>query len=112
MAQRLQREAVGKEAGGREGEGKQDWGTETEAPPSSRRQPIDVDVESKTVKTVVGDLPLSPMMDPSFYEAKYRFTQKKRRDAPRALKSQWRKQLERNIYGLLSPRPSSLMHQG
>jgi hypothetical protein len=112
MAQRLQREAVGKEAGEKEEERKKDWGTETEAPPLSRRQPADVDVESKTVKTVVADLPLSPMMDPSFYEAKYRFTQKKRRDAPKALKSQWRKQLERNIYGLLFSRPSSVMHQG
>ncbi|KAI1852816.1 hypothetical protein JX266_002357 [Neoarthrinium moseri] len=39
--------------------------------------PFHVDHESKTIKTAVGDLPLSPVMDPTFWEARDRFKKMK-----------------------------------
>ncbi|KAK9796496.1 hypothetical protein SCARD494_04198 [Seiridium cardinale] len=36
-----------------------------------------IDRDGKAVKTAVGDLPLSPVMDPAFWEARDRFTKRK-----------------------------------
>jgi hypothetical protein len=40
---------------------------------------LKIDKDAKTVETAVGDLPLSPVMDPMFWEARERFKQKKPR---------------------------------
>jgi hypothetical protein len=61
-----------------------------------------VDPESKTVKTVVGELPLSPLMDPAFHEARDRFTRRKEPEAPNMEKDKFRRLLERNPYGMFS----------
>ncbi|KAI0144694.1 hypothetical protein BJ166DRAFT_76210 [Pestalotiopsis sp. NC0098] len=46
--------------------------TKEQAPES-----FQIDQDGKTVKTAVGDLPLSPVMDPGFWEARGRYKQKK-----------------------------------
>ncbi|KAK0652926.1 hypothetical protein B0T16DRAFT_320573 [Cercophora newfieldiana] len=72
--------------------------TSTDASPTSRRLPIEVDSENKTVKTAIGELPLSPLMDPEFHEQRSRFTKRKQPEKPYLQKSKFRKQLERNPY--------------
>jgi hypothetical protein len=61
---------------------------------------VTINRERKTVTTVVGDLPISPLMDPSFHQARGRFTK------PKAPPSQykptkWQRHLARNPYGNL-----------
>jgi len=63
------------------------------------RLPIEVNSESKTVTTVVGELPLSPIMDPAVHEARYRFTRRKKPEAPLLKKTKFRRLLARNPYG-------------
>ncbi|KAK4203079.1 hypothetical protein QBC40DRAFT_167800 [Triangularia verruculosa] len=58
---------------------------------------LNIDPESKTVTTTVGTLPLSPLMDPSFHEARDRFTKAKPRHALHK-KDKFRRQIERNPY--------------
>lgn len=63
--------------------------------------PFEVDLETKTVNTVVGPLPLSPLMDPSFYEARQKFTKPKAAESSTSDKTKFRRLLERNPYGRL-----------
>ena len=59
---------------------------------------VPVDSENKTVKTAVGDLPISPLMDPAFHQARRKFTEPK----PRATEhkpTKFQRQLARNPYG-------------
>ncbi|KAK0735419.1 hypothetical protein B0T21DRAFT_186211 [Apiosordaria backusii] len=58
---------------------------------------LNIDHDSKTVTTAVGTLPLSPLMDPSFHEARDRFSKTKPKQAQRP-KDKFRRQLERNPY--------------
>ncbi|KAK4669541.1 uncharacterized protein QC763_203910 [Podospora pseudopauciseta] len=58
---------------------------------------LNIDPENKTVTTVVGNLPLSPIMDPEFHEARNNFTKPKPKHAARP-KDKFRRQLERNPY--------------
>ncbi len=73
-----------------------------ETPPTT----VEVDPENKTVKTAVGDLPISPLMDPAFHQARRKFTEPK----PRATEhkpTKFQRQLARNPYGSSSyPRGS------
>lgn len=63
--------------------------------------PFEVDLVTKTVNTVVGPLPLSPLMDPSFHEARQRFTKPKDPESSTSEKTKFRRLLERNPYGRL-----------
>ncbi|KAI0124081.1 hypothetical protein BJ170DRAFT_598406 [Xylariales sp. AK1849] len=53
--------------------------TTTTGPTRSRKPEngFEIDQDAKTVDTAVGELPLSPVMDPTFWEAKERFKKKK-----------------------------------
>lgn len=64
---------------------------------------LQVDPSDKTVKTAIGKLPVSPLMDPAFLEARRRYKMPKRVDSPTAKKSKVRRALDRNPYGK-SPR--------
>jgi len=59
---------------------------------------IPIDTEKKTVRTPIGELPLSPMMDPSFHEAKQRFKKPKPRISPYK-PTKFQRHLVRNPYG-------------
>ncbi|RYP72976.1 hypothetical protein DL770_007856 [Monosporascus sp. CRB-9-2] len=41
--------------------------------PKNEEEPFNVDPVNKKIETAVGDLPLSPVMDPSFWEARQRY---------------------------------------
>lgn len=59
---------------------------------------VQIDPEDKTLKTPFGQLPLSPLMDPTFHGARQRFTKPK----PRHIKhksTKWQRHLARNPYG-------------
>ncbi|TDZ33364.1 hypothetical protein C8035_v010896 [Colletotrichum spinosum] len=67
-------------------------------------KPIRVDRKRKTVSTSVGDLPISPIMDPDFKEARRRYNQPKpkpqKTTAPNSgVKERLRKKLLQNPYG-------------
>lgn len=51
--------------------------TSTEA--NTGGESFKIDKDAKTVETAIGELPLSPVMDPTFWEARERFKQKKPR---------------------------------
>ncbi|KAF3011695.1 hypothetical protein E8E14_008091 [Neopestalotiopsis sp. 37M] len=55
-----------------------------------------IDPDGKTVKTAVGVLPLSPVMDPTFWEARDRFKQKKPK--PGKLKSRFEREFQKNPF--------------
>ncbi len=59
---------------------------------------VQVDPENKTVKTVVGDLPISPLMDPAFHQARRRFTEPKPRITEHK-PTKFQRKLARNPYG-------------
>jgi hypothetical protein len=59
--------------------------------------------ENKAVKTVVGDLPISPLMDPAFHQARRKFTKPKPRTTQHK-PTKLQRQLARNPFGTL---PSS-----
>ncbi|KAK1835929.1 hypothetical protein QBC39DRAFT_339962 [Podospora conica] len=67
--------------------------------------PFEVDLATKTVNTVVGSLPLSPMMDPSFYKARQRFIDPKDKESSTVQKTKFRRLLERNPYALALATP-------
>jgi hypothetical protein len=59
---------------------------------------IQIDPENKTVNTAAGELPVSPLMDPSFHEARQKSTKAKpRRTEYKPTKFQ--RHLARNPYG-------------
>lgn len=72
-----------------------------DGPPPNDEAHFEVDLETKTVNTVVGPLPLSPLMDPSFYEARQKFTKPKAAESSTTEKTKFRRLLERNPYGRL-----------
>ena len=71
---------------------------------------IPIDTETKTVRTIAGELPLSPMMDPSFHEAKQRFRKPKPRISPYK-PTKFQRHLIRNPYGT-STHPISMCFLG
>ncbi|KAK3308275.1 uncharacterized protein B0T15DRAFT_524031 [Chaetomium strumarium] len=58
---------------------------------------IPIDFESKTVSTAVGQLPISPLMDPSFHEARQRFTKPKPKHSEHK-PTKFQRHLARNPY--------------
>ncbi|KAK5660163.1 hypothetical protein OQA88_13632 [Cercophora sp. LCS_1] len=61
-------------------------------------QPVNVDLESKTVSTVLGELPLSPLMDPAHYEARRKWRERKQPESKPKDKNKFRKSFARNAY--------------
>jgi hypothetical protein len=57
------------------------------------------DLERKTIRTPVGDLPLSPLMDPTFHEARMKYKMPKAPESSVYKKVKWRRQLDRNPWG-------------
>lgn len=60
---------------------------------------VQIDSENKTVQTAVGELPISPLMDPAFHQARRKYTE------PKPRKSEYKKtknerKLARNPYGI------------
>ncbi|KAL2162863.1 hypothetical protein VTH06DRAFT_6699 [Thermothelomyces fergusii] len=74
-------------------------GASREASPSLNDAYLNVEVESdkKIVKTAVGELPLSPLMDPAFHEARLRFTKAKPARTEYKL-TKFQRHLRRNPY--------------
>lgn len=66
---------------------------------------FDIDPESNTIDTAVGDLPISPLMDPNFHTARQRFTQRKPLSPPYKL-TKFQRSLARNPYGKHPPSSS------
>lgn len=63
---------------------------------------ITLDVANKTVTTSVGNLPISPIMDPDFLEARGRWRspkEKPRKDTSGDLKSRAKAKLRANAFG-------------
>lgn len=62
--------------------------------------PLTINWQDKTVSTAIGDLPISPVMDPNFAEAKGRYRQPKpKQQTGGGLKERLRKKLRNNPYG-------------
>lgn len=59
---------------------------------------VEIDPTAKAVKTPFGQLPISPLMDPAFHQARQRFTQPKPRKTEHSL-VKWQRHLSRNPYG-------------
>jgi len=59
---------------------------------------VQIDSENKTIKTAVGDLPLSPLMDPAFHEARQRWRGPKPTSTGHK-PTKFQAQLARNPYG-------------
>ena len=89
------------------------WFTSSKAPPVEgdvQKKPIsqgepeefgfEIDVDGRTVSTSGGALPLSPLMDPAFHEARTRFKGAKAPESANHGRSKFRRQLERNPYGI------------
>lgn len=66
--------------------------TRAQAPES-----LQIDQDGKTVKTAAGDLPLSPVMDPSFWEARGRYKQKKPK--PGKSRNVFEREFQKNPFG-------------
>ncbi|KAL2191662.1 hypothetical protein L209DRAFT_673870 [Thermothelomyces heterothallicus CBS 203.75] len=58
---------------------------------------VQIDPDKKTVKTAVGELPLSPLMDPAFHEARQRFAKAKPSRTEYKL-TKFQRHLRRNPY--------------
>lgn len=56
-----------------------------------------IDQDGKTVKTAVGDLPLSPVMDPGFWEARGRYKQEKPK--PGKPRNVFEREFQKNPFG-------------
>lgn len=65
---------------------------------------VQINPENKTVTTAVGELPISPLMDPAFHEARQRFTKPKPQRREHKL-TKFQRQLARSPYGS-APYPS------
>ncbi|KAL2132236.1 hypothetical protein VTI74DRAFT_4059 [Chaetomium olivicolor] len=67
---------------------------------------VRIDFENRTVPTVVGDLPISPLMDPSFHEARQRFRKPKPKPSQTGYKpTKFQRKLSRNPYALALAAP-------
>ncbi|KAJ4302067.1 hypothetical protein N0V88_002203 [Collariella sp. IMI 366227] len=80
--------------------GKPDQPQSTHTPSDGLYSAVEIDPKKKTVTTAVGNLPISPLMDPSFHEARQRFQKPK----PKPAKSKYpttkfQRKLARNPYG-------------
>lgn len=67
------------------------------SPPTPAEAP-EIDIAAKTVQTAVGPLPLSPIMDPSFHEARQRWRTPKPKPAAQG-RQRWQRILARNPFG-------------
>lgn len=68
---------------------------------------LTLDTASKKISTPVGDLPISPVMDPDWIEARQRFQQTKLKPVTKpASKGRFRNKLAMNPFGTVSPLPS------
>ncbi|ETS77291.1 hypothetical protein PFICI_11165 [Pestalotiopsis fici W106-1] len=63
---------------------------------NERSESFSIDPDGKTVKTAVGDLPLSPVMDPTFWEARDRFKQQKPK--PGKLRNVFERRFQKNPF--------------
>jgi hypothetical protein len=61
---------------------------------------LEIDSEGKTIKTAVGELPLSPIMDPTFWEARERF--KKKKPKPGKAETAIEREFRKNPFGKAS----------
>ncbi|RYP78247.1 hypothetical protein DL771_000724 [Monosporascus sp. 5C6A] len=80
--------------------------------PKNKEEPFNVDPVNKKVETAVGDLPLSPVMDPSFWEARQRYQTPKAK--PGKAQNSVERQLRANPFAkaLATPlRQCSITHQ-
>jgi hypothetical protein len=64
-----------------------------------------VNRENKTITTPVGDLPISPLMDPVYHETRTRWTKPKAPQRTVFEKQKWRRHLERNPWALALATP-------
>lgn len=62
---------------------------------------LQIDIANKTINTINGPLPLSPLMDSSFHEARERFEKPKSPESSTQTKTKFQRLLERNPYGML-----------
>jgi hypothetical protein len=69
---------------------------------------VQINSESKTVTTAVGELPISPLMDPAFHEARQKFTKPKPQRQEHKL-TKFQRQLARSPYGN-APHPPVARH--
>lgn len=69
--------------------------------------PIRINRENKAVSTPRGSLPISPIMDPEFVEARKRYKQPKEKARVSQIKSRFRKEMLVNPFGRCSPRSQS-----
>jgi hypothetical protein len=88
---------------GRQTEGNSGGGVSANTPPGPYST-VDIDPENKAVLTTVGELPISPFMDPSFHDARTRYTK------PKPTKTQYKltkfqRRLRRCPYGELPSIP-------
>lgn len=61
----------------------------------------ELNLETKTISTPAGDLPLSPLMDPTFHEARsLRYKTPKEKPQRGHPLQKWQKLLRRNPYGM------------
>lgn len=60
---------------------------------------VHLNQDGKTVVTAVGDLPLSPVMDPSFWEARDRYKLKKGK--PGKPSNAFEREFQKNSFGKL-----------
>ncbi|KAL2268498.1 hypothetical protein VTJ83DRAFT_3344 [Remersonia thermophila] len=67
-------------------------------------QNVTINSEAKTVKTAVGDLPISPLMDPAFYKARMKYTKTKPAKPEHKL-TKFQRHLRRNPYALALAEP-------
>jgi hypothetical protein len=65
---------------------------------------VQINAESKTVTTAVGELPISPLMDPAFHEARLKFTKPKPQRQEHKL-TKFQRQLARSPYGNAPSQP-------
>jgi hypothetical protein len=59
---------------------------------------VQINPENKTVTTAVGELPISPLMDPAFHEARHKFRKPKPQRQEHKL-TKFQRQLARSPYG-------------
>jgi hypothetical protein len=79
-----------------------------EGSPEPDMRHVQINPEAGTVETPVGSLPISPFMDPLFYEARQRFTKSKPSHSP-FKSTKFQRKLARNPYGRA---PASLLTKG
>lgn len=69
----------------------------TDEEPSNNGKPFRIDSANRTIETAAGDLPLSPVMDPSFWDARKRHRTLKAR--PKKAQNSVERQFRANPFG-------------